>query len=159
MYFFHSYDKIEAQAASKELKVLITKSADARGKEMVKTFLWNYQNSHDGNRKPSEKESQGEGVENVDEVYSRENIEALRRFLALRYPRLDGDENFEYCRQDEVPETFDFDKVDAPPMVHQVPFKVTTEVPFAIVEDGTEVCQEPKLYHTNIVNRSFSFNL
>ena len=101
---------MEATAANKELQSLMEKSADARGKEMVQKLLRQI------NAMQSENYPGGE-VNNAKEILSREDVENLRRFLALRYPRLDGEDQV-YCRQNEIPENFYFDKLDGGPPVN-----------------------------------------
>ena len=93
-----SYDEIEAKAADEEFDVLMQKSADARGRQMVRRFLDTFH----------KKEDYEEAALERDEVFD------LRKFLALRYPKLDmnGETTVAYCVQDQVPENYHADKVD-----------------------------------------------
>jgi len=136
------YDKIEALAASKELASLIEKSANARGKEMVERFLLhNCQPKIETKNtklkqetteivKPALKDQGKDDEENSSDVISRDDIDKLRRFLALRYPRLDGNELYGYCRQTELPENFHYDEVDNIPAYNDMHKKTESAVAF-----------------------------
>ncbi|XP_065054830.1 uncharacterized protein LOC135683496 [Rhopilema esculentum] len=93
-----SYDEIEAKAADEEFDILMQKSADARGRQMVRQFLDTFH----------KKENYEEAALERDVVFD------LRKFLALRYPKLDmnGETTVAYCDQDQLPENFYADKVD-----------------------------------------------
>ena len=116
---------------------LIEKSANASGKAMVQRFLLhNSQPKTTETGNPAHMDEKKDDKENAKEVITRNDIEKLRRFLALRYPRLDGEEHFEYCRQTELPENFDYDKIDNVPKFDQMYKKNETAV--ALVEDQND---------------------
>ncbi|XP_065055416.1 uncharacterized protein LOC135683937 [Rhopilema esculentum] len=92
------YDEVEAKAADKEFDVLMKKSAEATGKKMVKKFMDTFYKT-----------------ENYEETeFERKAIADLRKFLALRYPRLDmiGQTWGRYCIPELVPAKFHVDKVE-----------------------------------------------
>ena len=108
---------MEAMAASKELKNLMEKSAEARGKDIVNRRLQICEQQMSAQKAPKSSNGNvmGQGAEienNQSDIISRDLVEKLRLFLARRYPRLDGDEQLTYCEQDVVPECFDEDQVD-----------------------------------------------
>ena len=89
---------MEAKAADEEFDALMKKSAEATGKKMVKKFMDTFYKT-----------------ENYEETeFKRKAIADLRKFLALRYPRLDmfGQTWGRYCNPELVPAKFHVDKVE-----------------------------------------------
>ena len=131
---------MEAIAASTEFKSLMEKSAKASGKDIVHRFLHACQLQISTEESPEISNGIGmnQGAEmdtNQCDIFSRDYVEKLRLFLAIRYPRLDGDEQLLYCRHETVPETFDENKVDG--MMQ----KTTYPVCFKTDEDSKPLLQ------------------
>lgn len=116
IFVFCRYDEIEAKAANKEFEVLLQKSADARGIEKVHEFLLYSQKQSSLYRDNDDSQPEVD-QESTEKVLSREEVEKLRRFLAIRYPRLDGASESEYCIQSETVEEFFPDKMDGGPSI------------------------------------------
>lgn len=86
---------------------------------------------------------------NENDIVSRSEVERLRRFLAFRYPRLDGDEQLVYCRQEVLPENFDVEEVDGKPVRSETYEK--TEIALALFDERSNsmvVCEENNVYYT-----------
>ena len=117
---------------------------------MVKRFLdcCKPQTSMQGIPKQKDEGAETEGNEN--DIFSRNDVERLRRFLAFRYPRLDGDEQLEYCRQKALPESFDIDKVDGRAVLAK---RTGTEIAVALFDERSNsivLYEENNVYHTKL---------
>ena len=92
---------------------------------------------------------------NDDDFLAREDIEHLRKFLAMRYPRLDNPQNtrLPYCRPDIELETFNPDEVDAPPTLKKINERIgswepnsLSEKAICFVEDGNQNKSKALMY-------------
>ena len=114
------------------------KSAETTGRNIVNLMM----------KQRMEIQQKGKPTKNNEDEHflAREHIEYLRKFLAMRYPRLDNPKNtrLSYCRPDIELETFNPDEVDAPPNLQVKEINVTwepnssSEKAICFIKDGNE---------------------
>eukprot|EP00112_Aurelia_sp_Birch-Aquarium-sp1_P003332 Seg1372.9 transcript_id=Seg1372.9/GoldUCD/mRNA.D3Y31 product="Calcium homeostasis modulator protein 6" protein_id=Seg1372.9/GoldUCD/D3Y31 len=135
----HSYEKYEAKAANEEYCKIMKKSAERTGQNIVSLIV--------KERMEIQQEGKPSKDTNDEDFLAREHIEHLRKFLALRYPRLDNPQNtrLPFCRPEIEIDTFNPDEVDAPPITRKVNERTGTwepntscEMAVCFVKDGNE---------------------